>query len=121
MGYLKVGGKHTFREKIRYIAEYRKLRYDAVYVLGTKLRHAIFAYLIGAGKRVGYRSYHRDCLLTTKATEPSEKNVTERYLDLLILDGLKETARSTNYLFRRKKRALFTGFLESRGFLREIL
>lgn len=98
MGYLKVGGKYTFREKIRYIANYRKLRYDAVYVLGTKFRHAIFAYLSGAGKRVGYRSYHRDCLLTTKAIEPVEKNVTERYLDLLILDGLKVYS-SFNELF----------------------
>jgi len=102
MGYIKFGGKYRFREKIRYIAEYRKLQYDAVYVLGTKFRHAIFAYLIGAKKRVGYRSYHRDIFLTKKDTEPVEKNVTDRYLNLLKLDGLK-VFNSTNELFLSEK------------------
>jgi heptosyltransferase I len=102
MSYLKLGGKYRFPEKIRYLADYRKLKYDAVYVLGTKLRHALFAFFTGARKRVGYRSYNRDFLLTKKGNEPVEKNVTERYLDLLLLDGMKIFS-STNELFLSEK------------------
>ena len=102
MGYLKLGGKYGFYDKIHYINAYRKIRYDAVYVLGSKFRHALFAYLTGARKRVGYRTYYRDFLLTKKSVEPVEKNVTERYLDLLILDGL-QVYDSNNDLFLTEK------------------
>jgi ADP-heptose:LPS heptosyltransferase len=50
------------------------------------------AYLSGAPERIGYATYHRQYLLTKYAVEPLEKNLVDRYLDLLTLNGL--TVRS---------------------------
>lgn len=87
MEYVKFGGRHSLAEKARYLAGFRRQRYDTIYVLSTKLRHALFAFLCGGRERVGYNNYHRGFLLTKTGTEPLEKNLVERFLDLLVLDG----------------------------------
>ncbi len=88
MDYLKFGGAHGFRQKMRFISRFRTMRYDTIYVLGTKFRHALFAFLAGARNRVGYANHRRGFLLTTTGLEPVHKNLAERFLDLLVLDGL---------------------------------
>jgi ADP-heptose:LPS heptosyltransferase len=89
MDHLKIGGPYGLREKVRFINRFRNMRYDTVYVLGTKFRHAVFAYLTGARNRVGYANHHRGFLLTKTADEPVQKNLVERFLDLLVLDGMQ--------------------------------
>ena len=88
MDYLKVGGKYRFRDSVRYISRFRRIHYDKIYVLGSKFRHAVFAFLIGGKERIGYDMANRDFLLTKTGREPIEKNVVERFLDLLVLDGM---------------------------------
>jgi ADP-heptose:LPS heptosyltransferase len=89
MDYLKLGGKHGLRDKIAHLSAFRRQRYEKVYVLGTKFRHAVFARLTGAKERIGYENYRRGFLLTKTAAEPLEKNIAERFLDLLVLDGMQ--------------------------------
>jgi lipopolysaccharide heptosyltransferase II len=88
MDFLKIGGKYSLLQKKRYIKGFRTYRYDRVYVLGTKFRHAVFAWLTGGKERIGYGNHHRGFLLTKIGVEPVEKNVAERFLDILLLDGL---------------------------------
>ncbi len=87
--YLKLGGPYGLAEKARFFTRFRRLRYDAVFVLGSKFRHAVFAFLTGARERIGYATYHREFLLTKSFPEPVEKNVAERYLDLLVRSGMR--------------------------------
>jgi heptosyltransferase-2 len=89
MDYLKLGGPHGVAEKARFLARFRRNRYDAVFVLGSKFRHAVFAFLTGARERIGYKTYRRGFLLTRSFVEPVEKNVAERYLDLLVRSGMR--------------------------------
>jgi ADP-heptose:LPS heptosyltransferase len=89
MDYLKLGGPYGIGEKARYIGRFRRMRYDAVFVLGSKFRHAVFAFLTGSRERIGYKTYHREFLLTRSFLEPVEKNVAERFLDLLVHSGMR--------------------------------
>ncbi len=87
--YVKFSGTFSWGEKREFLNRYRRLGYDKAYVLSTKFRHALFAYLIGARERIGYESYHRGFLLTKKADEPTGRNMVERFLHLLTLDGMQ--------------------------------
>lgn len=115
MEYLKVGGKYRCGEKARYISSFRCLNYDTVYILGTKFRHAVFAFLIGAEKRIGYVNYRRGFLLTTKATEPLEKNIVERFLGLLTLDGLTVFDPTLELFISEKEAAAVERVFSERG------
>ncbi len=88
MDYVKAGGTYSLREKIRKLSAFRRRDFDRVYVLGSKFRHALFAFLTGAPVRVGFDNSHRKCLLTRTGKEPLEKNVVERFLDVLRMDGV---------------------------------
>ena len=88
MGCFRFGGKLSILKKISYILWIRKKGYDRVYVLSTKLRHALVAFLSGAPVRIGFASYHREFLLTRFWDEPVSKNLVDRFLDLLQLEGL---------------------------------
>jgi lipopolysaccharide heptosyltransferase II len=89
MTYLKLGGQYTLGDKLRYLNSFQKANYQKVYVLGTKFRHAVFAFLTGAKKRIGYDNYHRGFLLTKTGPEPRDKNIVHRFLGLLTLDGCR--------------------------------
>ncbi len=117
MDYLKLGGKYRCGEKARYIGSFRGLNYDKVYILGTKFRHGVFAFLIGARNRIGYSNYRRGFLLTTKATEPLEKNIVERFLGLLVLDGLTVFDPSPELFISEKEVASVERLFAERGVL----
>ena len=89
MDYLKIGGAYGCLDKARFISRFRSMHYDTIYVLGTKFRHAVFAFLTGARKRVGYANHFRGFLLTKTGSEPVQKNIAERFLDLLVLNGMQ--------------------------------
>jgi heptosyltransferase-2 len=84
----RFGGERPVGKKASYLSWLRGRRYDRVYVLSTKPRHAIAAFLAGAPERIGFASRHRQVFLTRHWFEPLEKNVVDRFLDLLRLDGL---------------------------------
>lgn len=88
MDYFRFGGRLSITKKTSYLALLRGKKYDRVYVLSTKLRHALVAFLSGAPERIGFASYHREFLLTRHWDEPLDKNLVDRFLDLLQLDGL---------------------------------
>lgn len=88
MDCFRFGGRPSLFKKISYIVWIRRKGYDRVYVLSTKLRHALVAFLSGAPERIGFASYHREFLLTRYWQEPVSKNLVDRFLDLLQLDGL---------------------------------
>jgi len=88
MDCFRFGGRHSIIKKTSYISWLRRKRYDLVYVLSTKLRHALVAFLSGAPERIGFASYHREFMLTSYWHEPLDKNLVDRFLDLLQLDGL---------------------------------
>lgn len=95
MDCFKIGGKKTLSEKISCIKSLRSRHYDRVYLLNTKMRAAIAAFLSGAKERIGFASYHREFLLTRYWYEPSGKNLVDRFLDLQAFDGLSV---ETNYI-----------------------
>ena len=88
-------GKYRIGEKIDYISRFRAFKYHKAYILGTKIRFALFAYLIGAKERIGYTAHHgftnrrRGLLLTKTGNSSVKKNIVERFLDLLVIDGLQ--------------------------------
>lgn len=84
----RFGGERPVGKKASYLSWLRGKRYDRIYVLSTKPRHAIAAFLAGAPERIGFASRHRQVLLTRHWFEPLEKNIVDRFLDLLRLDGL---------------------------------
>ncbi len=95
LDFFKMRGKYQIRDKIDYLKKFRAYRYDAVYVLGTKIRFALFAYLIGAKERIGYTAHHgftnhrRGFFLTKAGNSSLQKNIVERFLDLLVIDGMQ--------------------------------
>ncbi len=89
MSCFRLGGEKGFAEKLAYIKLLRKKKYQRVYILSTKLRHAMVAFAVSSGERIGFASYHREFLLTKYWQEPLQKNLVDRFLDLLVLDGLK--------------------------------
>lgn len=89
MDCFKLGGRRSLKEKISCITSLRSKKYDRAYLLNTKLRAAIAAFISGASERIGFCSYHREFLLTRHWNDPAEKNLVDRFLDLLALDGLK--------------------------------
>jgi len=89
MDCFRLGGNKSFFDKLAYISCLRRKKYQRIYVLSTKLRHAMVAFAVGAADRIGYASYHRELLLTRRWQEPLQKNLVDRFLDLLALDGLK--------------------------------
>jgi len=89
MDCFRLGGRRGFIDKFAYIRRLRAKKYQRIYVLSTKLRHALAAFALGAGDRLGYASYHREFLLTRSWQEPLQKNLVDRFLDLLALDGLQ--------------------------------
>lgn len=88
MDCFRFGGKRPVVQKASYLSWLRGKRYDRIYVLSTKTRHAIAALLAGAPERIGFASHHRHVFLTRHWFEPLEKNLVDRFLDLLRLDGL---------------------------------
>ncbi|MFZ4855504.1 MAG: glycosyltransferase family 9 protein [Desulfuromonadaceae bacterium] len=88
MDCFRFGGRLAILKKNSYLLWIRRKGYDRVYVLSTKLRHALVAFLSGAPERIGFASYHREFLLTRYWDEPVSKNLVDRFLDLLQLDGL---------------------------------
>ena len=95
LDFFKIGGKYRLREKIEYVRTFRRFKYDAAYILGTKIRFALFTYLIGAKERIGYTAHHgfinrrRGLLLTKTGKSSLQKNIVERFLDLLAIDGMR--------------------------------
>lgn len=88
MDCFRVGGRRSLGEKLAYIGRLRREKYQRVYVLSTKLRHALVAFIAGGRERLGFATYHREFLLTKSWPEPLQKNLVDRFLDLLALDGL---------------------------------
>ncbi len=95
LNYFRMNGSFRLQDKIKFIARFRKQHYHTVYLLGSKIRFALFAYLIGARERIGYISHHgftnrrRGFLLTKIGDSCLERNIAERFLDLLAMDGMK--------------------------------
>lgn len=92
MDCFKISGRITFIEKITIINSLRARHYDMVYVLNSKMRAAVAAFLTGAKERIGIASYHREFLLSKYWQESIEKNLVDRFLDLLAFDGLSVEA-----------------------------
>lgn len=88
MDCFRFGGKRRLAEKLACIGRLRGQKYQRIYVLSTKLRHALVAFIAGGRERLGFATYHREFLLTKSWPEPLEKNLVDRFLDLLVLDGL---------------------------------
>ena len=95
LNYFQLEGPYWLPQKIKFLQRFRSYRYHTVYLLGTKIRFALFAYMIGARERIGYISHHgftnsrRSLLLTKIGSSSLEKNIAERFLDLLSMDGMK--------------------------------
>lgn len=89
MDCFRLGGSKCFRDKLAYIGGLREKKYRRIYVLSTKLRHAMVAFIAGGAERIGFASYHREFMLTKSWPEPLQKNLVDRFLDLLAVDGLR--------------------------------
>lgn len=88
MDCFKIGGSKTFSDKISCVKFLRSKHYDQVFTLNTKLRAAIAAFVSGAKKRFGFAPNYSWLLLSKYWLEPLEKNLVDRFLDMLVFEGL---------------------------------
>lgn len=119
LDFFKTRGKYRIREKIEYLGKFRSFKFDTAYILGTKIRFALFAYLIGAKERIGYTAHHgftnrrRGLLLTRRGDSSLKKNVAERFLDLLAMDGMQIDDGSIELFLSEKEIKSAEDFLSS--------
>ena len=100
MDCFRFGGKISIFKKASYLSWLRGKGYDRIYILSTKMRHALAALLIGAPARIGFSSHHRHVFLTSHWPEPLEKNLVDRFLDLLRFDGLTVSGNTVEICLR---------------------
>lgn len=82
------GAHRTWGEKLSFIQELRKKRFDKVYVLKRSLSSAIMARLSGARQRVGFATEGRGLLLTKGVPYRPEQHEVLNFLDVLKADGV---------------------------------
>ncbi|MDD2365350.1 MAG: lipopolysaccharide heptosyltransferase II [Desulfuromonadaceae bacterium] len=80
-------GTHgTLREKVTFIRELRKKRFDKVYVLKRSFSSALMALVSGARERIGFNTEGRGFLLTKRIPYRPEQHEVLSFLDVLIAD-----------------------------------
>jgi heptosyltransferase-2 len=82
------GTHRSWRQKLAFIRELRRKKYDKVYVLKRSLSSAIMAFLAGAPKRIGFDTEGRGLLLTKRVPYRHDQHEVQNFLDLLRADGV---------------------------------
>ncbi|HEY6009714.1 MAG TPA: lipopolysaccharide heptosyltransferase II [Geobacteraceae bacterium] len=80
------GTHRTLRDKLRFVRELHRRRFDKVYVLKRSLSSAIIALLTGARSRVGFNTEGRGPLLTTRVPYRHDRHEVENFLAVLRAD-----------------------------------
>ena len=109
------GTHRTLRDKLAFIRDLRRMRFDKVYVLKRSLSSAIIARLTGARERVGFDTEGRGFLLTRRVPYRQDRHEVDNFLQVLRDDGI---AVSDDYLeawLSAEERAFAADFLSGQG------
>ncbi len=82
------GTHRTLGDKLGFIRDLRRRRFDKAYVLKRSFSSAIIAFLSGARERVGFATEGRSFLLTRKTPYLHEQHEVQNFLDVLRVDGI---------------------------------
>lgn len=82
------GTHRTLGDKLRFLADLRRRRFDTVYVLKRSFGSALMAFLSGAPRRIGFDTEGRGFLLTTRVPYRHDRHEVQNFLEVLRADGI---------------------------------
>jgi heptosyltransferase-2 len=109
------GTHRTFGDKLAFIRDLRRRRFDRVYVLKRSLSSAIIAWLTGAGKRIGFDTEGRGFLLTRRVPYRHDRHEVENFLEVLRADGVPVTDDYLEAWLSPEERTFAADFLARQG------
>jgi heptosyltransferase-2 len=109
------GTHRTLGDKLGFIRDLRRRRFDKVYVLKRSLSSAIIALLSGARSRVGFNTEGRGLLLTTRVPYRHDRHEVENFLAVLRADHVPVHDTHLEAWLSADERAFAATFLENRG------
>ena len=113
-------GRHKgLRNRIKFIMELRKKRFDKVYVLKRSFSSALIAYLCGAKERIGFNTEGRGFLLTKRVPYRHDIHEVENFLNVLRADGVKVVDKYLELWVSEEEASRASKFLRERGIEKE--
>lgn len=102
--------------KLKLILKLRGNKFDTVFILHRSFTKAVFAYLSGAGQRIGYATKHRRAFLTCVAEDPeSPIHKVEYFLTLARAYGITAISRSYRFFVSDADREYIKKYLAKSG------
>ncbi|HVO07906.1 MAG TPA: lipopolysaccharide heptosyltransferase II [Burkholderiaceae bacterium] len=109
------GTHRTWRDKLAFIRELRRRRFDTAYVLKRSLSSALIAWLSGARHRVGFATEGRGLLLTMRVPYRHDQHEVQNFLDVLRADGVPVVDDHLEAWLSAGERIFASTFLQQHG------